>query len=322
MSGAGKLGFTGRNFTPGEQVDLVLGTAKANDSGVVEGEVVVPKVTPPGEHELVATGTQSKRAARAKYTVTGEACVIDTVDKGNLLWGFKRSFRMYVGNEKGNSIKGSDGAIVTDIDAPANPNGVTTGVHRYPFAAAKYSSPEKFEVSFGGTITFDYPGHLFMISLSTPKVTVDKKTGSLHADVELKSKPGVPAEPVKLTGVELAKLDLSAARTETGAGTIAISGVTSTLASAEAFGGFYGAGEKLEDLTITLGAACGVLPPNPGDAATAPPVTQGEDLVPPLAFRPQALARTGAAPQILLAVAGFLLLDGAALRYSGRRKRS
>jgi LPXTG-motif cell wall-anchored protein len=140
--------------------------------------------------------------------------------------------------------------------------------------------------------------------------------------VELKSKPGAPADPVKLIGVELAELDLSAARVETGAGTLTISGVTSTLASAEAFGGFYGAGEKLDDLTITLGAACGVLPQNPGGAATPPPVTQGEDLVPPLAFRPQALARTGADPEVLLAVAGFLLLSGAALRYRSRRRRS
>ncbi|MET0133037.1 MAG: HtaA domain-containing protein, partial [Kibdelosporangium sp.] len=311
----GTLSFTGKGFAP---VDLVLGSVKADASGAIKGGVVVPAETAVGEHELVATGTQSRRTAKVKFTVTGQSCVVDQVDKGNLLWGFKKSFRQYVGNGRGNSITGSGGAVVTDIDAPVNPNGGTTGAHRYPFGSAAFTSVSEFEVSFGGTITFDYPGHLFTISLSRPKVTVEDKVGLLHADVELKSRPGAPAQPVKLTGVELAKLDLAKAVTDNKDGTLTVSGVTATLASAEAFGGFYGAGEQLDDLTVTLGADCSTLPPAPGPG-TPPPLVEGGDLVPPLAFRPQQrLADTGVDAGVLLHVAVSLLLTGAVLRLAVR----
>ncbi|ALG11383.1 LPXTG-motif cell wall-anchored protein [Kibdelosporangium phytohabitans] len=45
--------------------------------------------------------------------------------------------------------------MITDLDVQANPNGVATGLHQYPFTANKYTSDTKFGTSSGGAITFD-----------------------------------------------------------------------------------------------------------------------------------------------------------------------
>nr|CEL20536.1 hypothetical protein [Kibdelosporangium sp. MJ126-NF4]CTQ89447.1 hypothetical protein [Kibdelosporangium sp. MJ126-NF4] len=249
-------------------------------------------------------------------------------EKGNLLWGFKQSFRNYVGGGKGNSIIGSDGAVVTDVDVQANPNGVKTGLHQYPFKSTTFTSNTKFDVSFGGTITFTYPAHQFSVVLANPRVVADGKVGSVFADVELKAGAGAPGKPTKQTGVELAKLNFEAAKTTSANGVLTVTGVASTLASDEAFAGYYGKGEKLDELTVTLGAACSSLPAA-GNSSTGGGSGGGggasgssDDLVPPLNFRPQGkLANTGAAPFGLVAMGTLFLLSGASMVYFGRRVR-
>lgn len=289
----GTLSFTGTGFSPAEQVGLGEKTVTADTSGGIAGELKIASA--PGRHTLTATGLTSRRTAGAGYTVTAAACEVTTVTQGSLLWGFKKSFRDYVGKGSGNSITGTNGAVVTDVDATPNANGVTTGAHRYPFKEANYTSASQFDIAFGGTITFSYPAHFFTIHLANPKVTVKDAKGRLSADVELVTSGPTPGKPTKLTGVELADLDLATAKTTDDAGVLTITGVRSTLTNSEAFAGFYGAGDKLDDLTLTLGSSCSTLPAPPGPAAP-PIVSAPQDLVPPLAFRPQRLADTGASP--------------------------
>lgn len=316
----GKLSFTAKGFAGNEQVALGdLGTFTADAAGSVAGEVTT--TAGPGQHTLTATGLTSQRTASATYTVK-PTCEVTAITKGTLLWGFKKSFREYVGKGSGNSITATNGAIVTDQDASPNANGVTTGAHQYPFKEAKYTSKTKFEVAFGGTITFTYPGHFFTIHLANPQVTVDNTKGRLAADVELVTSGPTPGKPTKLTGVELADLDFTTAKTTDEAGVLTITGVKSTLTNSEAFAGFYGAGDKLDDLTLTLGSSCAALPEQPGPAGPPPVAQAPQDLVPPLAFRPQRLANTGASPLVPL-IAGIVLLgSGIALRATtspGRR---
>ncbi|MFI6098016.1 HtaA domain-containing protein [Lentzea sp. NPDC051213] len=314
----GKLTFSGKGFGANEQVDLGLGIITATANGDIAGELVTTAA--PGTHTLTATGVTSKRTASATYTVKAQqACEVTTVTKGTLLWGFKKSFRSYVGNGSGNSITGSEGAIVTDIDASPNANGVTTGAHQYPFQKANYTSATQFDVSFGGKITFSYPGHFFTIHLANPKVTVQGAKGKLKADVELATSGPAPGTPTKLTGVELADLDLAAAKSASDAGVLTVTGVQATLTNSEAFAGFYGAGDRLDDLTLTLGSSCSSLPAPPGPAGPPPVVQAPQDLVPPLTFRPQRLASTGASPLVPL-IAGIVLLGSGIALMTATRK--
>ncbi|SDL29076.1 Htaa protein [Lentzea albidocapillata subsp. violacea] len=317
----GTLSFTGQGFSAGEQVILDgRATFAADQEGGVAGELVATAA--PGRHTLTATGLSSRRTADATYTVKAAGCEVTSITKGTLLWGFKKSFREYVGKGSGNSITGANGAVVTDVDASPNTNGVTTGAHRYPFKEARYTSATQFEVAFGGTITFTYPGHFFTIHLANPKVAVKDAKGTLSADVELVTSGPTPGKPTKLTGVELADLDLAAAKTTVGGGVLTITGVRSTLTNSDAFAGFYGAGDKLDDLTLTLGSSCSALPQQPGPAGPPPVVQAPQDLVPPLAFRPQRLAGTGASA-LAPSIAGFVLLvSGITVLTAARRRTS
>ncbi|WP_394613543.1 HtaA domain-containing protein [Lentzea sp. JNUCC 0626] len=307
----GTLSFTANGFAGNEQVSLDdLGTFTTNAEGSVQAQARTTKA--PGQHTVTATGLTSKRTASATYTVKVKGCEATTVDKGTVLWGFKKSFRDYIGKGSGNSITGTNGAVVTDQDATPNANGVTTGAHQYAFQKAQFTSKQQFEVQFQGTITFSYPAHFFTIHLSNPKVEVTNATGKLKADVELQTSGQTPGKPTKLTGVDLADLDLRNATTSDNAGVLTVTGIKSTLTNSEAFAGFYGAGDKLDDLTLTLGSSCAQLPEQPGPAAI-PPAQAPQDLVPPLAFRPQRLANTGASPLVALALGIVLVGSGIAL---------
>ncbi|MFS8102252.1 HtaA domain-containing protein [Lentzea alba] len=312
----GTLTFNGKGFSTNEQVTLNQNTYTADTSGGIAGQLQT--TAGPGTHTLTATGVTSKRTASATYTVKAQqSCEITTITKGTLLWGFKKSFRDYIGKGSGNSITGSEGAIVTDVDASPS-TGVTTGAHQYPFRQATYGSPTQYDVQFGGKITFAYPAHFFTIHLANPKVAITGTKGELKADVELVTSGPTPGKPTKLVGVELADLDLTTAKTTNTDGVLTVTGVKTTLTNSEAFAGFYGAGDKLDDLTLTSGSACSSLPTPPAPAGPPQAPQQPQDLVPPLNFRPNRLANTGASPLVPL-IAGIVLLgSGIALTTATR----
>lgn len=333
----GTLAVTGTGFAPEEDVTLagVAGAARTDAAGAFGTSPVVD--LEPGEHTVTATGAVSKTPATATVTVTApptsEPCVIDSeVTRGNVLWGFKKSFRQYVGTgltggpATGNSITAADGAEITNVDeviggGRPNPDGIPTGAHRFGFSSATYTSPTDLSGQFAGSIRFSYPAHLFILTLARPKVVLTGDTGTLYADVKLESSPGAPSEPKELNGVALATLDSAGATRTTEDGVVTVSGIKATLTSSEAFAGFYETGTALDDVTVTLGASCAELPEGGG---TTPPGEQvggdgGENLVPALQYRP--LASTGATLTPLYAGGGFLMA-GAVLLFLARRRHT
>lgn len=84
---------------------------------------------------------------------------------------------------------------------------------------------------------------------------------------------------------DLASLDLASGRSTVTDGVLTVTGKT-TLTNSDAFAGFYGAGDKLDDLTLTLGSPCSALPDPPAPAGPQAPGPASQDLVPPLTFRP------------------------------------
>lgn len=266
-----------------------------------------------------------------------ESCELtpDNVRSGELVWGLKKSFRQYVGigmaGASGNSITATGGATITAldeivIDGVANPKGVATGAYRFSFDSADYTSPSRFTARFRGTVTFSYPGHMFSLIVSNPVLSTADGRSVVHADIELKASEGAPASPVNLPGAELGRLTTPSATPADGL--LTWSDVPATLASSEAFGGFYNAGADLDPLTMHLGADCAAVPEPPKDAVVTPVVTQpsGDDLIPDVQFRPDgtstpALASTGADVEHTLWAGVVTFLAGLAIVLAAYRPR-
>ncbi|MFE0633380.1 HtaA domain-containing protein [Streptomyces sp. NPDC058864] len=267
-------------------------------------------------------------------TGTTEGCeVAGAVKGGSLTWGFKKSFRSYVGGPTGNGITADDGLKILAQDlAVAGRN--TTGTYQWPFeSSSAYTSPDDFTVQYAGRVTYSYPAHYFKVAIAQPRLVVHGKTGTLYADVSLTvSAPDTEPTTDARDDVALASLDLSGSTAETGA-----SGVTRTVRTAiedtKAFtfngSSFYRKGQQLDDATVHLNGCTGT-----GDAPTTGPddTTGGQDtggagddsaLVPDTRFRPGELASTGIGAHSAgaLAAAAACATVGAALVVLARRRR-
>ncbi|MEU5693568.1 HtaA domain-containing protein [Actinosynnema sp. NPDC020468] len=296
---------------------------------------VAPTTTttvPPRTTTTTTTTTAPPARAAAETTTTtttaAPGCDLTAANarQGDLVWGFKKSFRQYVGvglaGATGNSITATDGATITALDEVVrdgvpNPTGVPTGAYRFTFDSADYTSPTTFTVRYRGTVTFAYPTHFFTLLLSDPWVTTANGATTLYADVELKATQGAPAQPTNLPDVDLAHLTAPAAIPTDGL--LTWPAVPATLTSAEAFAGFYQAGTDLDPVTLNLGADCATTPTAPPTAnPTTPPATGGTDsLIPEAVYRPTtpttALAYTGVDAEHTLWAGVVVLLSGLAL---------
>ncbi|SDG05382.1 Htaa protein [Lentzea fradiae] len=305
---------------------------------------------PPGPSSSVTTTAPSSTSSPATSSspapsstpevaarTAAESCELtpDNVRSGELVWGLKKSFRQYVGiglgGAVGNSITATGGATITAldeivVDGVANPKGVATGAYRFTFDSADYTSPTRFTAKFRGTVTFSYPGHLFSLIVSNPQVSTADGKSVVHADIELKASEGAPAAPANLPGVEFGRLTTPAATPADGL--LTWKDVPATLASSEAFGGFYNAGTDLDPLTMHLGADCAAVPAPPQEAVVTPPAAQpAENLVPDVQFRPDgtsapALASTGADVEHTLWAGVVTLLAGLAFVLAAYRPRT
>ncbi|EMD27111.1 HtaA domain-containing protein [Amycolatopsis azurea] len=294
-----------------------------------EGEVLdAGRIAFPGKSGPAPTSGQptsvptSTPTSSVPATTTSSACVLtpDSAKQGNLLWGFKQSFRRYVAIGSGTAITASDGVEITDIDK-IDGTGPPSGAYRWGFDNAQYKSATEFTTQFRGKVTFTYPSHSFELSIGRPKVVVAQGKGKLYADVELKTTSGAPSPPISQPGVELAALDLAAAKTTEGAGVLSVAGVKVTLGNAEAFAKFYKVGEVLDEATVTLGASCANLPGGSGPGAGPGSGSGSDDLVPDVKYRPDsALASTGVESGVWL-LGGLVLLGvGLALVLVVRRR--
>ncbi|KOV72374.1 hypothetical protein ADL00_05880 [Streptomyces sp. AS58] len=282
--------------------------------------------TPPPASSPSAGGTTASTGS----TTTCE--LADGIKGGSLTWGFKKSFRSYVGTPAGNSITAGDGLKILSEDlAVAGKN--TTGTYRWPFkSSSAYSSPDDFTVQYGGSVTYSYPAHYFKIVIAEPRLTAKGDTGTLYADVSLTvSAPGTTPTTDARSDVALASVDLSDGAPSTGP-----SGVTRTMHTAiqdtKAFtfngSSFYQKGEELDDATVLLSgcAGSGPAPTNPdGTGEETPGASGGDDsaLVPDLQFRPGELAGTGVSLHtvVVLATSMVCVAAGLTLVLAARRRK-
>lgn len=176
-----------------------------------------------------------------------------TVAGGQLDWGVKHSFRAYIkGPIAHGDITTAGGASVQgDITAGA-------GAFRFPTAAGgTRTSATAVDVPLAGSVRFTGHDGQLDVTISDLRVTITGSTGTLRADVV--SKPLTPAGSPAVTYDDIDFATLTP-------GTGAVSGLTTTwsdvpaaltAAGAQAFAGFYSAGQALDalDLTVTEAAA-------------------------------------------------------------------
>ncbi|WP_440902281.1 HtaA domain-containing protein [Actinosynnema sp.] len=235
--------------------------------------------TSDGKPSSVANPTSEVRkvqesSATTATTTASQTCGLTqtTVGKDDLLWGFKKSFRQYVGvgigGSAGSSITAADGATITAVDevvrdGKPNPTGVPTGAYRFSFQGAEFRTKSDFTARYRGEVEFSYPAHFFTLVLKDPSIEVSGATATMRADIALCADPGTPAQPVDLPDVALANLNPGGGSHVGAAGSLSWTGVPATLTSAEAFAGFYQAGTALDPVALVIAADCAKLPEGP-----------------------------------------------------------
>ncbi|PKV85459.1 HtaA domain-containing protein [Streptomyces sp. TLI_146] len=152
-------------------------------------------------------------------------------------WGFKDSFRRYVG---------AGGITVADGAQQAAGNGVFTFVDG---TGAYDTSTHASATAFKGSVRFSAHGGVLDIKLSDLKVTTTTTTGVITADVTTKD----GGKDRTTDDVPLADLDLSRVKPSQGAAmTFKDIPATLTEQGAAAFNGNYKKGEKLDPATLTF----------------------------------------------------------------------
>ncbi len=177
-----------------------------------------------------------------------EAAQVSTTG-GYLNWGIKESFRSYI---VGPIAKGS-----------ASPQGGATvngdGSYRFPLASGTYDATTgTASFSFGGSVKFSgHSGQLDMV-VSNIRVQLSGGTGTVIADITSKSLESGTTVPY--IGVTVGTL--SGAAAVAGTNVVNWSGIQTTLAAsgAQAFAGFYTAGQALDPLTISAQLAASSTP--------------------------------------------------------------
>ena len=208
-------------------------------------------------------GAVSLGASAALFGTSPAFAAPTEVAGGSLDWGFKASFRAYVGTGNGTPpIAVSDGATRN-----------ADGTFDFPATGGTYDAAAgTASVEYGGTVVFSYPAHMFEITVANPKVVVDGDgTGSLLADVDLVANGGTTEQ--HLDEAEIATLVTSAPAVTDGAVSFGNLAATLTASGASAFAGFYTAGTALDPVTASATAKAGTTPP-PVDPPVDPPVEE------------------------------------------------
>lgn len=194
---------------------------------------------------LPALAADSKEAA--------PAATRDLTD-GTLDWGFKDSFRRYIGGAGTITVK--DGAT----QAPGN-GAFTFGNGKGTYDTGTHGT----STAFDGSVNFNAHGGVLDITLSDVKVTTTLTGGTITADV--KTPEGTKDD------VAVAALDLSSVRPSQGDGGAMVykdMPATLTKAGAEVFNNMYAEGAELDPATLSVKAVT----PEPTQEPTKEPTQE------------------------------------------------
>src|SRR5690606_29590753 len=101
-----------------------------------------------------------------------------------LRWGFRHSFRSYVGNPA-NTV---ERPIAPQSPAAFDGGGSSvTRPYTFPVASGSIADAQNFSVSLAGGVTYSYPAHTFTIDLSDITVRVVAGRAEVLADVRVET---------------------------------------------------------------------------------------------------------------------------------------
>lgn len=189
-------------------------------------------------------------AAPAEPTTTSTSTTSTTTTStppaagtGTLDWGVKANFRAYV-------LQGpAQGAVEVTAPAVPNPDGTVRFLAGSPVT---YAGPADVLAQFEGAVRFTGHHGALDLSLLDPRVEIDGADGVLVVDAS--SKDLDTGEVTVLDDVVIADLDVDAAQTTAVDDVVTFASIPATLtdAGAEAFGGFYAAGDPLDPVTFSI----------------------------------------------------------------------
>ncbi|MFI1826998.1 HtaA domain-containing protein [Streptomyces sp. NPDC020412] len=192
--------------------------------------------------------------------------------EGTLDWGFKESFRKHVVERSEGTITVADGARQA---AGNGPFAFTGGTGVYDM------STHGVRTAFNGSVTFDATKYGYTIGLADLKLTTNRTSGFVTADVTAKG--------ATKQDVQVAALDLTGKSPGQGAGgAMVFKDIPATLTAEGATAlGMYKAGEELDAVTLTVKAEMPNRPspdPDPDPEPTQPsPEPSGKPSGPPAA---------------------------------------
>lgn len=219
---------------------------------------------------VTGIATALPAAAAPDPDVRGEA----TVSDATFTWGVKQSFRNYL------SSPIAHGTVTTLGTTTQNPS---TGQFIWPGGAGTISTDgTSGSIGFGAGNGVRFQGHQMQgghaldMTFTNPRVVLTSDTtGELRVDAQgfkFESMTAIGPEYF-LPDVKLANLDLSGATI--GGTSISVLGAPATLAAegVEAFGGFYGAGEALDPISLTGTVSVPIPDPEPEPEPVFDPLT-------------------------------------------------
>lgn len=225
------------------------------------------------------------------------------VTGGTLDWGVKESFRSYIsGSIAGGSWEVSEGASYE-----------TPSFHWADPVGSIDADTGKGSVSFTGTIAFT--GHEGVLNLVFANPTIEFRgdgTANLLLDARSNNAQGELA--VDEAQVSVGRIDgLGGIDPTSGSGSVADAPAILTADGAQAFAGFYGTGDELDPISLSLefapcsaSAAAPVEDAANADEATMTPISADVD-EPGVPWIPIAI---GVAAILVIAAAAILLLAG------------
>jgi LPXTG-motif cell wall-anchored protein len=263
---------------------IVLATGlTANAAGVVTATFTIPADAPTGAHTLVLIGATNQAQVAITIAAALPTCTARAVSGATFSWGVRQSFRSYV---TGPIASGSISSSGVSGSGPWTWSGGTGTFN---------TSSVLGQASWSGSVHFTGHNGALDVTLSSPTVRI---TSASAATLYLTATDS----DGNTSRVAFATLNLAGGSSSIGSEVARWTSVPATLtaAGAAAFAGFYSAGEALDPVSFTLPLGAEV----ECDATTGALATTGSD---------------GAGS--LTALAGMLILGGAGLAVSTRRRR-
>jgi hypothetical protein len=194
--------------------------------------------------------------------VSAPAQADTTVTEGELDWGFRQSFRTYVGGQLG----AGPGAVPVGqrivVTAPATFDAAAAGTaetrpYTFPATGTSVTSTTDLSVQTDGTVTYNFPAHFFTITISDPAIQVSGATKSLVADVEVVIPENTGGfTPGTFGGQDVVLGDVANVSTviagDAKSATITGTGVTLSAAGSAALQSFLAEGDALDDFSATV----------------------------------------------------------------------